>query len=163
MGTSHKISSLAFFHQTSLQNRLTLIDKLCLHTLKQRAYGRHWPDLRKEIKDAIDIRNGLAHFELSGFLVDRLPDPKPTKFPIALSPNKLDVAAYHSGSGKGLYLEQIEEAAAEFTKLADQIGAFIGAHVPHWQRHVESLPRSLQQNLGKIGRKGSQPKSPRRL
>jgi hypothetical protein len=141
MGTSREMSSIAFFHNTSLQHRLTLIDKLCFEKIKQRAYGGAWKkDLRKMIDDAIDIRNALAHFELSGIRLDKLPDPKPTKFPIVLLPNGLDVVAYRSGAGKGLYVEQLEEAAAEFTQLANKIGAFIAAHVADWQKHVASLP-----------------------
>jgi hypothetical protein len=143
MGTSHATSSIVFFHIKSAENRLSLIDKLCLQHLKQRAYGGNWKDLRTLIADHIKLRNGIAHFELSGLKMSKLPTPAPTKFPIVISAHQLDVDAHHSGAGKGLYLESIEATGTEFTELANNIARFTCDHVPHWRQHVTSLPRNL--------------------
>lgn len=158
-GTTYENSSLVFFHIKSAENRLSLIDKLCLQHLSQRTYGNEWKDLKTRIRRFIEARNGIAHFEITGVQLEDMPKPRHTNYPIIISPNHLDVSASHSGMVKTLFVETLIELSAVLAIASQRIVQFSVDHVPNWQQHATSLPQSLQLALG-IGRKTNSPSSP---
>ena len=153
--TSYENSSAVFFDIKNNQNHLTIIDKLCLLNLSQRDYGDDWKKMRKGLKHLIDLRNAVAHFEMSGLDLAKFPSDPPTQFGIIISPNQFDVIAAHSGRVKLLYLEQIELLPEDFDAMAQAVTTFIEACVPDWQRHAELLPLNPVRALGRGGKTNS--------
>jgi hypothetical protein len=161
LGTSHANSSIVFFHIKSAENKVQLVDRLCYEHLSQRAYASTWKNIRTDLANLIDLRNGIAHFELTGIDLARMKEPRPTQFPVAISSHHLDVAAHRNGTARGLYLEPLEAVAAEFIAMTNRIAQFVVDHVPHWRHHVARLPHSLQQALGIDRKMGSSAKPER--
>lgn len=156
MATSYKASSIAFFHIRSAESKLQLIDKLACAILDQTTLKREWKPLRKDIDDAIDFRNALAHFEVSWIDPARV---QGTAFPIALSAHHLDHHAVRGGAVKALFIENLWQAAREYLDLAKRIMRFSANHLPDFERHIALLPPHLQQALETI-RNESSPAGP---
>ena len=111
-----------------------------------------WKPVRKDIENCIDLRNALAHFELSLF------DPSmmatqvkgKTDYPVCISPHHLDVRSLRNGTVKGLFVESLQEIAETYRKMPFRILGFARVHVPDWMQQVARLPPHSQQALETI-------------
>lgn len=152
METRHDIASAVFFHIESARSKLNLTNKLCKIGLAQDAYQRHWVPLKKQLGDAIEVRNALAHFDTAAL------DPKAltgeqaieTAYPVILSPNFIDDSAVAANGVKSLRVEDIQEAAAEFLQLARALLELAALQIPDWPQRSRSLPPELQHLLSSI-------------
>lgn len=152
LDTKHELSSIMFFHIESARSKLSVTDKLCKQCFKQSTYQRHWLPLKKDINPAIDIRNALAHFDVSG--VDPAKTKRksgaPTAFPLMLTPNSHDESAVRSdGSVKALYVEDLHETSAWFRSQARGLLEFVSTHIPDWQPRTASLPPETQRLIAR--------------
>lgn len=139
----HDLASTVFFHIESARSKVSLTDKLCKRCLKQSTYQNKWVPLKKDIGHAVDIRNALAHFDLSGIDPKKVKrkDGSRTAYPLVLTPNSHDESAVQSDGGiKALYVEDLHETSEWFRTLARGLLAFVPAHIPDWQRRTASLP-----------------------
>lgn len=144
MGADPTSCSLAFFQIKAAEAKLTLVDRLILHKLTQRTRTEFWRPISDEIRDAIDFRNALAHFESFTLSDDELAKCSPkTAFRSVLSPNHLDHHAKRSGSVKILSIETMEQNAHELRVIAFRLMYFLVDHIPH----SETLSASLEPNL----------------
>lgn len=148
LGSSHKASSITFFHIKSAEAKLALVDKLILAFMPQRVFASEWKAIRGDVNDALGIRNAIAHFELIAFDPQRR--PKGTKFDFALTPHHLDTNAGRSGTVKTLFVENLDKAADGYLMVARDLLRFVVQHVPNWQQQEASLPPDLQQVLETI-------------
>lgn len=158
MRTEYKISSLAFFQIKSGENKLAFVDRLIFETLKQHPRVKFWKPIYQEVKEALDFRNDLAHFEI--FCLDekhKAAMEPPTKYPVAISSNHLDEhKRRHGGMIKALSVELIKHNSEALRRTAYALIYFAIDHVPDSERSEESFPHNLRQYLGSF-RKRSRP------
>jgi hypothetical protein len=144
--TKHELSSTVFFHIQSTVSKLSLADKLCKGCITQDDYQNHWRPMKKEIGAATEIRNGLAHFDLS--VTDTSQLKRKTAYPLILSPNLYDESAKgQNGQVKALFVEDIQQTATWFQKLAQQLVEFVPACIPQWENRTTTLPQEIQRLL----------------
>jgi hypothetical protein len=155
LGTDHQRSALVFFHIESARTKVSVTDKLCKLCLPPKTYQKHWRPIKTEIGKAVDIRNALAHFDVSFIDLDELRrttkrEPL-TKHPIMLTPNSHDISALRDdGTFKGLYVETLQKTAEWFHRLALDLNQFVPAHIPDWQQQAASLPPETRHLLETI-------------
>lgn len=146
LDTGHREASIAFFHVDSARSKVSLTDKLCRAVLPQATYQSAWLPLKKNINAAVDIRNGLAHFDVMLLPPEAMPDLKgQTEYPIALTINSH--APTDGTDIKALFSEQVREASEEFRRLAEALLRFVPDHIPDWQRRAARLPQETLQVL----------------
>lgn len=153
LDTKHELSSTVFFHIESARSKISLTDKLCRRCLKQATYQRHWMPLKKEINEAVEIRNALAHFDLSGIdpAKTKRKNGEPSALPLILTPNSHDESAVRPDGGvKALYVEDLHETSAWYRKLAQSLLAFPPKHIPDWQPRTASLPPATRRLMAAI-------------
>lgn len=150
----HDLSSTVFFHIESARSKVSLTDKLCARTLPQDTYQRHWLPLKKEVNQAVDIRNALAHFDLHGIAdlsQTKRKDGNSTKYPLMLSANSHDESSVRpDGTIKALYVEDLHETSQWYRKLAQRLLAFPPKRIPGWQQRAASLPPETQRLMAAI-------------
>ncbi|MCI0466520.1 MAG: hypothetical protein L0Y57_05880 [Beijerinckiaceae bacterium] len=146
METDPNVTSLAFFHIKSAENKFALVDRLIFHKLEQRVRQTAWKPISAQIRKAISIRNALAHFEMSCLTEEALRKGTAvlgTKFKWVISSHHLDVYSNRGGVVKGLTVESIELNSNELLELAYKLIYFLIDYIPQ----IKPLEASLQPRL----------------
>lgn len=152
IGTDHKTSSILFFHIESARAKVSLTNKLCELSLEQSAYQRHWIPIKKDLNAAVDIRNALAHFEISAIdpRQTRRKDGSQSKCPLILSSNAHDEGSVRDGTVKCLFVEDLHETTTWYKKLSREILILVANHVPDWQQRSATLPQNTRRLIAII-------------
>jgi len=154
MGTDLKTCFLAFLQIKSAENKLAFVDRLIFHKLEQKVRSAFWNPIRKEIREAIDFRNSLAHFESFYLTDDEFKNINPpTNYRVAISHHHLDEHSRKGGIYKLLTVEIVNQNAEQLRLTNYRIMYFIVDHVPHTELLIKSLPPRLQQFLDSFRKK----------
>ena len=141
LGTAFDRTSAVFFHHNSATAKLQLLDKLLLLDHDGKWIKANWKPLRKEVQHAIDIRNALAHFEVT-LLTSHLPDV--TNYPVAITPHHLDVLSVKNGSVRMLSVESLLTVTEEYSEVGRKLLRFAPGVATDWTQQLERLPPKLQ-------------------
>jgi len=88
LNTENQYSSAVFFHIKSADSKLQLLDRLCRVHFGKTIIDNEWKRLCGDVKNAVESRNKIAHYETNYILnVDWLDPDNP---PVALTPPHLD-------------------------------------------------------------------------
>lgn len=155
MRTTSEISSIAFFHIRSAEQKLALLEKLCRHGVPQAAYQTRWIPLRKSMANPIEVRNSMAHFEPTW--VDDEYAKSTSELNMVIYTHHLDIHANRDG-GKGLNVEALRQAEREFRAMAGTMIKFAADCVPDWPQQAASLPQRLQPFLQEIPKTATTPR-----
>ena len=144
MGTDHKSCALAFFYIKSAESRLAFVDRLLTTHMPQCLIKSHWFPITKDIRNVIDIRNALAHFEtvvLSDEGMNKI-TPK-TNYRYMLANHHLDFYQWRNNSGKGLTVEKIREHSDDAKLVTYKVLYFLIDHIPWPEQQAASLEPEL--------------------
>lgn len=89
IGCSPRRAAVIYYRTPTIDSRLTLADDLIATVYPTTKSGKHphpghkkWTLLSREIRDALKVRNRMAHSPIARFLQD---EPLPNGFPVGLS------------------------------------------------------------------------------
>jgi hypothetical protein len=146
METDHQTGSRIFFYIKSADTKLALADRLVSLKLEQQTRKKFWEPIVKDIKEAINSRNWLAHFER--FQLDEKDMKKlETSYRVAASYHHLDEHARRNDLVRVLTVEHIEHNAEETRFLTYKIIYFLLDHAPQLDMLLARLPPDTLQWL----------------
>ena len=147
MKTEYKYSSTAFFILKGADVKLQLLNRLCEAHFTDTIIKNGWTPILKQLREAIALRNQLAHFE-----VNYVADPKyvPEGDPqIILTPHHMDIRSSGGPEIKALNLTELTKIAAQNVALARSLMSFLHAHFSIEELRATHPPQSWLQYLEK--------------
>jgi hypothetical protein len=144
-GTDYKFSSTAFYMLKGANMKLDLLDRLCQAHFSSDIITNEWKPTLKELRAALDFRNGLAHFE-----VNYITDPAVLKNgdpPVGLSPHHLDVRESAKPTVRLATVTDLNQAAELYLRLSRHLFGMVQRHFPLEKLRSTHLPPPILQFL----------------
>jgi hypothetical protein len=157
MGADFRFSSIVFFHIQSPSAKLELADRLCREHFDKVVIKDEWQPLGKAIRAGLELRNGMAHWEVN-FVND------PTYFEhwepnAVLAPSFLHPTSRTGNDTKGATARTLREGATEYLRLAMSLLDFVPRHFQEEALAATHLPLHLRLYLAN-SRKAAQDTPP---
>jgi hypothetical protein len=145
MGTEYKYSSTAFFRLKGADMKLQFLDELCEHHFDASIIEKEWQPLRTQLREAINFRNTLAHFEISYVRDSKfVPEGDP---PVVLTPHHMDLKARDKPMVRAVNLSELKQMGENYRALTHSLISFVRNHFslekllathlpPHWQQFL---------------------------
>ena len=153
MGADYKYSSTAFFRLKGADAKLQFLDELCEIHFAEAVIQAEWRPLRKQLRESINFRNCLAHFEIN-YVRSRKYIPKGDP-PVILSPHHLDTRASGKPEVRAVNLTELTQMGENYRALTNSLISLVRRHFslekllathlpPHWQQFLATGQTPLQ-------------------
>lgn len=144
LDTDFKYSSAVFFHIRSPDSKVQLVDRLCRAHFDDETLASEWFPLCKHLREAVDNRNQIAHYEVN-FILD-LSFLEPGEPPVALTPHHLrDPTAT-----KAATTNTLRQLAENYLALSSELLHFSARHFELERLRATHLPPRLLRYLEKL-------------
>jgi hypothetical protein len=145
MNTDYKYSSTAFFRLKGADMKLQFLDELCEGYFAAPIIEAEWKPLRTQLRESINFRNCLAHFEIS-YVADRKYVPKGDP-PVILSPHHMDLRAFGKPQVRVVNLSELKQMGENCRALTHSLISVVQRHFsleklrathlpPHWMQYL---------------------------
>jgi hypothetical protein len=150
LGTEPRVTSILFFHINSAKTKLSLCDRLCAEKLKE-SMKKDWRSLSKQVTEALESRNKLAHFEMSWIIPGaEIPDLPHDDPPMLFGPHHLDFFTWEKKNGVAFSKKDFEDFSDIWKKLVIDLFEFTLLNFPLETLYPTKLPPSLAYSLANI-------------